>query len=73
MSIGSITFHNVKTIEITPIHFEHADPTQSIKSMDLVFTDENGVRYTISAYGDLGGKNTMPDISFAPTKIIKLG
>ena len=73
MSIGTITLHNVKTIEITPIHFEHADPAQSIKSMDLVFTDENRVRYTISAYGDLGGKNTMPEISFAPTKIIKLG
>lgn len=73
MSIGTITFHNVKTIEITPHHFEHANPSQNIKSMDLVFTDENGVRYTISAYGNLGGKNTIPEILFAPTKTIKLG
>lgn len=72
MSIGTITFHNVKTIEITPYHFEHTNPAQSLKSMDLVFTAENGARYTISAYGNLDGKNTMPEISFAPTKIIKL-
>ena len=50
MSVGTITFHNVKTIEITPHHFEHTNSSQSIKSMDLVFTDEDGVRYIISAY-----------------------
>lgn len=72
MSIGTITFHNVKTIEITPYHFEHDNPAQNLKSMELVFTDEDGVRYTISAYGNLSGKNTVPEISFAPTKIIKL-
>lgn len=73
MSIGTITFHNIKTIEITPAHFEHAIPDQNIKSMDLVLTNEDGVQYTITVYGNLSGKNNMPEISFAPTKIYKLG
>lgn len=68
MSIGTLTFHNIKSIVVTPIHYEAKKPNSSIKSMELLITDDKNNQFTVTVYGDLSGKNTMPDISFAPTK-----
>lgn len=72
MSMSNITFYNVKSIVITPTHFEAKNPANNNKSMELVMADKDGERHTIVVFGNLSGENTAPEISFAPTNVIKL-
>ena len=68
MALGTITFHNIKSIVVTPNHFESKNIHGNIKSMEFILTDDKDTQFAFTVYGDLSGKNTMPDISFAPTK-----
>lgn len=72
MSIGTITFYNIDSVIATPIHFEHANPKQNIKSIEFVITDDTGKSYTVTVYGSFDGKNNIPKFSFAPTRTVSL-
>lgn len=68
MPLGTITFHNIKSIVVTPNHFDFKNAHGNIKAMEFILTDDKDNQFTFTVFGDLSGKNIMPDISFAPTK-----
>lgn len=72
MGMSDLTFYNIKTIEVTPEHFEHTDYKQNMKALELIFTAEDNSIHRIVIFGNLMGANTLPEMINKPAKVIKL-